>query len=72
MTKLKDILTEKNWIKTDPAERGKYKGKNITDLEKMKSALEKRNAKHKGDVPQADIEKMAELNFAIRAKQKNL
>lgn len=73
--KLSQIISEKKWIKTDPSERGKYDGKNIADLEKLKAALEKKNAaraKRDEKVPQSDIEKMAEYNFAIRAKQHNL
>lgn len=59
-------------IKTDPSERGKYKGKDIGDLKKMKAAnLEKTSGyRERGEkVPQAAKEKTAELNFAIRAKQ---
>jgi len=67
------VLTEKKkWIKTDPSEKGKYAGRNIGDLEEMKAKLLKKNAKEKeaGEkVPQKDIEKMAELNFALRAKR---
>jgi hypothetical protein len=68
----KEGVNEEKWIKTDPSERGKYKGKTIADLEKMKSDLEKQNAnrEERGEkVPQADREKMAELNFALRAKR---
>lgn len=65
-------LTEKQvhrWIKTNPKEKGKYDDKNIGDLEEEKEELMDRNAKHKGKVPQRDKEKMAELNFALRAKR---
>lgn len=67
------VLTEKKkWIKTDPSEKGKYNGKNIGDLEKMKDKLLVKNAKNKEagkKVPQEDKETMAELNFALRAKR---
>ena len=59
-------------IKTDPSERGKYKGKDIADLKKMKAANLAKTAgyRERGEkVPQAAKEKTAELNFAIRAKQ---
>lgn len=65
-------LEEKKWIKTNPAEKGKYDGKNLADLKKMKTALKKDNDKYqeKGKkVPQKNKDKMAELNFAIRAKE---
>jgi hypothetical protein len=65
-------ISEKKWIETDPSERGKYDGKTLADLEKMKTALKKQNEKREGSVPQSDKERMAELNFAIRAKQHNL
>lgn len=65
-------LLEKKWIKTDPKERGKYKGWTIADLEAEKVKLKADNAKYmEADkkVPDANRQKMAELNFAIRAKR---
>lgn len=59
-------------IKTNPAERGKYSGKDIGDLKSMKAAnLDKTAAYRKrGEpVPDALKGKTAELNFALRAKQ---
>ena len=67
------VLTEKKkWIKTDPSEKGKYNGKNIGDLEKMKDKLLAKNATNKEagkKVPHEDKETMSELNFALRAKR---
>jgi len=63
---------EDKWIKTDPAERGKYDGKTVADLEQMKSSLKKQNDGYQErgeEVPQANIDRMAELNFALRAKR---
>lgn len=68
-------LEEKKWIKTDPKEKGKYKGWNIGDLEAEKEKLKKENDKYqeRGEkVPQKNREKMSELIFAIRAKKHNL
>ncbi len=59
-------------IKTDPSERGKYKGKDIGDLKAMKAANLKKTAayKERGEAVPDDLKaKTAELNFAIRAKQ---
>lgn len=70
--RLQEILSEKKWIETDPSERGKYDGKTLADLQKMKTALKKQNEKREGSVPQSDIEKMSELGFAIRAKQHDI
>lgn len=50
-------------VKTDPKEKGKYKGWTLADLKKAKNKL-----KGKEPFTQADKEKMAELVFAIRAK----
>jgi len=67
-----DLEEAKKWIKTNPAEKGKYEGKTLEDLEKMKADLIKSNDKLQAQgkkVPKENIEKMAELNFAIRAKK---
>jgi len=59
-------------IKTNPAERGKYKGKDIGDLKAMKKANLDKTEKYRerGEkVPDELKGKTAELNFAIRAKQ---
>lgn len=50
---------------TPESEKGKYKGKTIAELKKMKAALMKKEKRTK-----AEQGKVAELNFAIRAKQK--
>jgi len=63
-------LEEKKWIKTDPNKEGMFKGKSKADLESQKASLKKKNEKHEGEVPEKDKEKMAQLNFAIRAKSK--
>lgn len=68
----KDKLNEEDWIKTDPKERGKWTDYTIKELEDEKSKLKKDNDKYqeKGEkVPQENIEKMSELNFAINAKK---
>lgn len=70
--RIQEVISEEKWIETDPSERGKYDGKTIADLEEMKSVLKKQNEKREGSVPQSDIEKMSELNFAIRAKQHDI
>lgn len=49
---------------TPESEKGKYKGKTVADLKKMKAALMKKEKRTK-----AEQSKVAELNFAIRAKQ---
>jgi hypothetical protein len=67
-----DLITEKKWIKVNPAEKGKYKGWTIAELKDAKAKLLKANKiykQKKQKVPQSHKEKMAELNFAIRAKQ---
>ena len=67
-----DELNERKWIKTDPKERGKYEGYTIADLEAEKKKLKADNLTYQEagkKVPQANIEKMAELNFALRAKR---
>lgn len=73
---LNELIEKKdNWIETDPSEKGKYEGKNIGDLEKMKADLLADNDKYqaKGEkVPKENIEKMAEINFALRAKRHEL
>jgi hypothetical protein len=59
-------------IKTNPAERGKYTGKDIGDLKSMKAANLKKTAgyRERGEkVPDELKGKTAELNFALRAKQ---
>ena len=59
-------------IKTNPAERGKYAGKDIGDLKAMKKANLAKTEKYRerGEkVPDELKGKTAELNFAIRAKQ---
>lgn len=68
---LHENITEDKWIETDPKKAGMFKGKTKADLESQKETLKKKNAKHKGDVPESDKEKMAQLNFAIRAKSKS-
>lgn len=59
-------------IKTDPSERGKYKGQNIDDLKRQMATVKDKMAAHKerGEkVPDALRGKFSELTFAIRAKQ---
>jgi len=63
-------LNEKKWIKTDPDKKGMFKGKTKAELEAEKEKLKKKDKKHPGKVSDSDHEKMAELNFAIRAKSK--
>jgi len=65
-----DNVDESKWIKTDPKKAGMFKGKTKADLEHQKAALKAKDAKHPGEVSDADHEKMAQLNFAIRAKSK--
>jgi len=52
--------------KMDASEKGKYKGKTITDLEKMLSNVKKTGPHKKGS---EDYERQNELEFAIRAKK---
>ena len=59
-------------IKTDPSERGKYKGQHIDDLKRQMATVKDKMAAHKerGEkVPDALRGKFSELTFAIRAKQ---
>lgn len=59
-------------IKTDPAERGKYKGQGVADLKKQMSSVKDRMAgyKERGEKVPAELRgKFSELTFAIRAKQ---
>lgn len=50
--------------KTPESEKGKYKGKTVAELKKMKAELMKKEKRTK-----TEQGKVAELNFAIRAKQ---
>jgi len=63
-------ILEKKWIKTDPDKKGMFKGKTKAELVAQRDKLKVKHAKQKGDVSEADKVKMAELNFAIRAKSK--
>lgn len=59
-------------IKTDPSERGKYKGQGIDDLKRQMATVKDKMAAHRerGEkVPDALRGKFSELTFAIRAKQ---
>jgi len=63
-------LTEKNWIKTDPAKKGMFDGKSKAEIDSEKAALKKKHANQKGPISAADKTKMHELEFASRAKSK--
>ncbi len=63
-------ITEKNWIHTDPNKKGMFKGKSKAELEAERDRLKKKHENQEGKVSDADRTKMAELNFAIRAKSK--
>ena len=59
-------------IKTDPAERGKYKGHGVADLKKQMASVKHKMAgyKERGEKVPAELRgKFSELTFAIRAKQ---
>lgn len=63
--KLLQELTEK-WKKdyeVEKGEKGKYKGKSLSELRSMRETL-----KAKEDRTEAETEKLREINFAIRAK----
>ena len=73
-TAQEDIYMEKIEppIKTDPAERGKYKGQGVADLKKQMASVKDRMAgyKERGEKVPAELRgKFSELTFAIRAKQ---
>lgn len=51
--------------KVSPAEKGKYKGKSLSDLRSSLAALKKSGPHHKGS---PEYGRMKELQFAIRAK----
>lgn len=55
--------------KTPESEKGKYKGKSLEDLEKMKAALDKKRPEGGYKKGSAEYEKEKEINFAIRAKK---
>lgn len=59
-------LTEKKWIHTDPAKRGMFDGKSLAQLEAELAKLKKSGPHKKGS---AELTKMQELMFAIRAKK---
>lgn len=63
-------IEEAMWINTDPNKTGMFAGKSKTDLESQKAAMKKKHENQEGKVSDADRTKMAELNFAIRAKSK--
>jgi len=65
-------VKEEKWIKVHKSREGMFKGKGQAELQSMKAALKKRNAakKERGEeVPEKDKTKMAQLNFALRAKK---
>jgi hypothetical protein len=65
--KLSDILEEK-WGKkgtTDPSEKGKYKGKSLSDLRGMLAKVKESGPHKEGS---AEYERQNELEYAIRAK----
>lgn len=62
-----DDINEK-WAKSTkvaPSERGKYKGRSLSDLRQSYAALKKSGPHKKGS---AEYGRMRELAFAIRAK----
>jgi hypothetical protein len=70
--KTEEAVHEEKWIKVHKSREGMFKGKGKAELEAMKSALKKRNAakKEKGEsISEKDKTKMAQLNFALRAKK---
>ena len=61
-------VIEEKWdtdYETPPSEKGKYKGKTLEDLKKMKAELKKSGPHKEGS---SDYEKQKEIDFAIRAK----
>lgn len=71
-SKKDEPVKEEKWIKVHKSREGMFKGKGQAELQSMKAALKKRNAakKEKGEaVPEKDKTKMAQLNFALRAKK---
>lgn len=59
-------------IKTNPAEKGKYKGKGVDELKSQLSRVKKQMAgyKERGEKVPAEVRgKFSELTFAIRGKQ---
>jgi hypothetical protein len=74
ITTFLEYITEKkkNWIKTDPSKAGMFDGWTVTDLEAEKEELKASNArlKEQGKPVSAEkIERMAQINFALRAKK---
>jgi hypothetical protein len=69
MMEAKD-LEEKKWIKTDPAKKGMFNGKDKSEIDSEKAALKKKHANQEGPISAADKTKMHELEFASRAKSK--
>jgi Protein of unknwon function (DUF3008) len=70
--KTDESVKEEKWIKVHKSREGMFKGKGEAELQSMKASLKKRNAakKDKGEaVPEKDKTKMAQLNFALRAKK---
>lgn len=62
-----EILSEK-WgteTKVSPSERGKYKGRSLSELRKAYAALKKSGPHRRGS---PEFGRMRELAFAIRAK----
>ncbi len=55
--------------KTPESEKGKYKGKTLEDLEKIKSNLDKKRPEGGYKKGSPEYEKEKEINFAIRAKK---
>lgn len=74
---INQIMDEEKWLQkaVHPSKKGMFDGKSLQELEKMKTALEKRNQSHisKGEkVPHKNTVVMGQLNFAIRAKRHKL
>lgn len=71
----KGWIVEAKWGKEDvvnESEKGKYKGKSLSDLKSMLSNTKKKQESYKkdhgGKANKEYTDKIRELNFAIRAK----
>ena len=72
MKSFKEFLVETDkWIHTDPNKAGMFDGVDIQELKARKEALKKQHASQDGAVSDTDRTKMAQLEFAIRAKSKS-
>lgn len=71
MKTFKQFLSEQdNWIHTSPEKAGMFKDVTIDELQARKEALEEKHKKNAGNISATDKSKMAQLEFAIRAKSK--